>query len=144
LEDEFDRLNGITTKIIGCAFKVSNTLGCGFLEKVYENALAYELRKNGMQVEQQYCIQVKYDNYLVGEYFADLLVEGEVLVELKTVKAFEDAHTAQAVNYLKGTGLKLCLLINFYHPKVAIKRIRQDRNFRRVVETIDPSADHPE
>ena len=75
----------ITETIIGCAFKVGNTLGCGFLEKVYENALAYEIRKNGLEAEQQKEIKVYYDNVEVGNYDADILVEGKVLIELKAV-----------------------------------------------------------
>ncbi len=102
---------------------MASKLGCGFLEKVYENALFHELHKSGLHVEQQRGIQVKYDDIIVGEYVADLLVEGEILVELKAVKAFDDVHMAQALNYLKATGLKVCLLINFGSPKVQIKRI---------------------
>ena len=73
-------INKITETIIGCAFKVGNTLGCGFLEKVYENALAYEIRKNGLEAEQQKEIKVYYDNFEVGNYDADILVEGKVLI----------------------------------------------------------------
>jgi GxxExxY protein len=89
------RFNALTETIIGCAYKVVNTLGCGFLEKVYENALAYELKKVGMKVEQQHPIQVLYDGVVVGDYVADLMVEDTVLIELKAVKAFEDIHLAQ-------------------------------------------------
>jgi GxxExxY protein len=116
-------INKITEIIIGCAYTVSNGLGVGFLEKVYENALVHELRKAGLQVLQQYAIRVLYDGVDVGDYIADLLVEGSVLVELKAVKAFDDVHLAQCLNYLKATGLKVCLLINFGKPKVEIKRI---------------------
>ena len=116
-------LNDISEKIIGCAFKVSNTLGCGFLEKVYENALAYELRKIGFIVGQQEDITVLYDGMEVGKYAADLLVEGGILVELKAVRDLNDIHRAQCMNYLRATGLKLCLLINFGYPRVEVKRI---------------------
>lgn len=116
-------LNKITEWIIGCAYTVGNTLGNGFLEKVYENALAHELRKAGLQVIQQYGIQVHYDGIVVGEFIADLLVEGCVLVELKAVKALDEIHMAQCLNYLKATGLSVCLLINFGQPKVQIKRV---------------------
>jgi GxxExxY protein len=98
-------------------------MGCGFLEKVYENALAHEIRKYGMNVEQQYPIQVFYDGESVGEFFADLFIENSVLVELKVVKSFEDVHSAQCINYLKETGLPVCLLLNFAKPRVEIKRI---------------------
>lgn len=116
-------LNKITKKVIGCAFKVSNTLGIGFVEKVYENALALEIEKAGMQVKQQHPINVYYDQNLVGEYFADLLVEDSVLVVLKVARAFDNAHMMQCLNYLRASGLPVCLLINFGRPKIEVKRI---------------------
>ncbi len=116
-------VNEITEKVIGCLYQVSNTLGCGFLEKVYENASGIAIAKTGLQVQQQYPIQVRYDGVVVGEYFADLLVEELVLVEMKAVKLLEEIHTAQCLNYLRATGLPVCLLVNFYRPKVEIKRI---------------------
>jgi GxxExxY protein len=120
---EQDRMNLLTKRVIRCAFTVSNTLGCGFLEKVYENALAHELRKAGLKVEQQHAITVYYDGQVVGEYAADLLVEGSLLVELKAVKELDDIHLAQCLNYLRATNLRLCLLMNFAKPKVHIRRI---------------------
>ena len=111
----------LTENVIHCAFTVSNTLGCGFLEKVYENALAHELRKAGLQVQQQHAITVCYDGVTVGEYTADLLVEGVLLIELKAVKDLDDIHLAQCLNYLKATNLRLCLLMNFAKPKVEIR-----------------------
>jgi GxxExxY protein len=117
------RLDSITERIIGCAYEVANILGHGFLENVYENALAHELSKNGPMVEQQKSIKVLYKNGVVGEYVADLLVEGSVLVELKAVKALNDHHLAQCLNYLKATGLKVCLLINFGTPKIEVQRV---------------------
>ncbi|MCL1475431.1 GxxExxY protein [Argonema antarcticum] len=116
-------LNRITEKIIGCAFTVSNTLGCGFLEKVYENALVHELRKAGLRVHPQYPIKVYYDGIVVGEFAADLLVEQLVLVELKAIRTMTEKDRAQCLNYIKATNLPLCLLINFGNPKVEIKRI---------------------
>ena len=116
-------VNEVTEKIIGCVYKVSNTLGGGFLEKVYENASVIEVGKTGLDVRQQYPIEVKYDGVIVGEFFADLLVANLVLVEFKAVKLLEDVHTAQCLNYLRATGLPVCLLINFYRPKVEVKRI---------------------
>ncbi|MBE7436338.1 MAG: GxxExxY protein [Anaerolineales bacterium] len=116
-------VNDITEKIIGCLYQVSNTLGCGFLEKVYENASGIAIAKAGLRVQQQFPIQVRYEGVIVGDYFADLLVEELVLVELKTVKTFDDVHTAQCLNYLRATGLPVCLLVNFYRPKLEIKRI---------------------
>jgi len=113
----------MTEKVIRCAFKVSNTLGCGFLEKVYENALAHELRKSGIQVGQQHDISVHYDGVVVGEYTADLLVEDALLVELKAVKELDDIHWAQCLNYLRATGLRLCLLTNFGKPRLEVRRV---------------------
>jgi GxxExxY protein len=117
------RLNEITERVIGCAYVVANTLGHGFLEKVYENALAYELRKAGLIVEQQKIIKIQYDGIVVGDYVADLLVEGVVLVELKAVKNLEEVHVAQCLNYLKATRLQISLLFNFATPRVQLKRI---------------------
>lgn len=120
-------LNRVTQRIIGCAFVVGNTLGVGFLEKVYENALVHELRKQGIKVEQQLPIKVWYDGAVVGNYQADLLVEGSVITELKAVTALDTVHFAQCMNYLKATGLTLGLLINFGSPRVEVKRVV--RNF---------------
>ena len=116
-------VNEITEKIIVSLFKVSNTLGGGFLEKVYENASAIEIAKTGLDVKQQFPIEVKYDGVVVGQFFADLLIADLVLVELKAVKLLEDVHTAQCLNYLRATNLPVCLLVNFYRPKLEIKRI---------------------
>ncbi|HUT33508.1 MAG TPA: GxxExxY protein [Planctomycetota bacterium] len=116
-------LDKLTESIIGCAYTVSNTLGCGFLEKVYENALAIELRKAGLDVSQQHPIEVLYGGVAVGEYCADLLVDHRVVVELKAVKAIDEVHMAQCLNYLKATGLHVCLLLNFARPKLEVKRI---------------------
>ena len=119
---DVERLNKLTRRIIGCAYAVSNELGAGFLEKVYENALTHEIRKTGLQVQQQQPIQVHYDGVVVGEYVADVVVENTILVELKSVKAFDDVHSAQCINYLRATGMQICLLINFGQPKIEIKR----------------------
>jgi GxxExxY protein len=113
----------LTETVIGCAYTVANALGNGFLEKVYENALTHELRKRGVQVEQQRAIPVYYDQVVVGEYLADLLVGDSIVVELKAVKSIEDIHKAQCINYLKATGLQICMLINFGRPKVQIRRL---------------------
>ncbi len=117
------RLEEISGRIIGYAYSVSNILGCGFLEKVYENALCHELRKAGLGMEQQKRINVCYDGVTVGDYVADLVVENEIIVEVKAVKTFDDVHLAQCMNYLKATGQKLCLLLNFGNPRVSIKRV---------------------
>ena len=117
-----DKLNAITGRIIGCAYAVSNELGTGFLEKVYENALTHELRKAGLRAEQQQPIKVFYDGIIVGDYMADIVVEDCVVVELKAVRTFDNIHFAQCINYLKATRMPICLLINFGQPKIEIKR----------------------
>ena len=116
-------LEPVTGRIIGCAFRVANALGHGFVEKVYENALAHEVRKCGLGVVQQRGIVVFYDDVIVGEFTADLLVEDQVIVELKVVGALTDAHLPQCRNYLRATNKPLCLLINFGQSKVEIRRI---------------------
>ena len=120
---ELEKLNLITEQIIGCAYTVSNTLGIGFLEKVYENALAIELRKKGLLFTQQAPIKVTYKGLVIGDYVADLLVEDAVLVELKAVKALDENQLAQCINYLKSSNLRICLLINFGTKRIQIKRI---------------------
>jgi len=115
--------NEITQKIIGCAFEVSNALGVGFLEKVYENALLVELSRSGLHVEQQKPVKVYYRGAIVGDYIADLLVENQVIPEIKSAKAIDDLHLAQLLNYLKATGLRLGLILNFGTPKLGIKRM---------------------
>ena len=120
------QLNSLSERIIGCAFTVSNTLGAGFLEKVYENALAHELRLCGIQVESQLPMRVEYKSVVVGDYFADLLVAGEVIVEIKATKNNHDVVTAQCLNYLRISGKPLCLLINFGQSRIEVRRYRAD------------------
>ena len=116
-------VNLLSNRIIGCAIAVMRLLGTGFLEKVYENALIHELRKSGLSVSPQYRMVVLYDGVEVGSYTADLLVEDSVLVELKAARALDDVHRAQCLNYLKASGLNLCLLLNFGRPRLEIKRL---------------------
>jgi GxxExxY protein len=117
-----EHLDEITERVIGCAFAVANTLGTGFLERIYENALAHELTKAGLVVEQQIAIRVEYDDVTVGSYVAGLLVENAVLVEIKVVRALDTNHDAQCLNYLRATGLTVCLLMNFANPRLEIGR----------------------
>ncbi len=116
-------LNRISEIIIGCSFKVGNALGCGFLEKVYENAMVIELRNAGLAVAQQQKVPVFYEGIVVGDYEADLVANDQVIIELKAVRDLTQVHRAQCFNYLRATGLKLCLLINFGNPRVEIKRV---------------------
>ncbi len=112
----------LTAKIIECAYRVHNTLGFGFLESVYQNALLIELEKNGLQARKEVPIKVFYDEKIVGDYVADIIVEDKVIIELKSVKDLHPAHEAQLVNYLKATGLEVGLLINFGGERVDVKR----------------------
>jgi GxxExxY protein len=123
VEEQERRIQEVAEKVIGCAYTVSNGLGTGFLEKVYENALAHELKKASLKVETQRPITVQYDGVVVGEYAADLLVENCLLVELKSAKSFDNVHMAQCLNYLRATGMKMCLLINFGNARMEYKRI---------------------
>jgi GxxExxY protein len=118
-----DGLNGLSGHVIGCAFTVLNALGAGFLERVYENALAIEIRTAGLKVVQQFGMKVQYRGVVVGEYFADLIVEDALLVEVKAAKALDSVHHMQCTNYLKASGLHLCLLLNFGRPRLEIKRV---------------------
>jgi GxxExxY protein len=113
----------LSEAVIGCVFRVDNGLGAWFLEKVYENALLHELRKAGLEAKQQVAVSVHYDGQNVGEYLGDIVVEGRLLLELKAIKAVEDIHLAQCLNYLKATGIPTCLLINFGTSKPQIRRV---------------------
>lgn len=103
----------VTGIIIGCAFNVHNEFGYGFLEKVYKNSLLIELEKSGLKIESEYPIKVKYQNKIVGEYIADIIVNDCVIVEVKAIKELAQIHEVQLVNYLKATGIEIGLLINF-------------------------------
>ena len=114
---------GISYAIRGCVFEVYRQLGCGFLEKVYEKALLTEFELQGLRAESQVPVTVSYKNVVVGEYFADIVVEKCVILELKAQHNLPQASRAQLLNYLKATGLHLGMLINFAIPKASIKRV---------------------
>jgi GxxExxY protein len=116
-------INELTYAINGAIFEVNKILGPGFLEKVYENALLAELKIRGINVENQVPIKVSYKDSIVGDYIADLLVEDQVIIELKTVEKIEKVHEAQLINYLKATGKQIGLLVNFRNEKAEIKRL---------------------
>ncbi len=111
----------ITEKIIGCAFEVINQLGTGFLESVYEKAMAIALLDKGFRVQCQHPLHVHFRQRIVGEFYADLVVEGKVIVELKAAKAIAPEHQPQIINSLKATGIEVGLLINFGNPKREFK-----------------------
>jgi GxxExxY protein len=108
---------------IRAAYEVANTLGCGFIEKVYERALARELMLRGIAVETQAPIIVRYKGKSVGAYRADILIGGRLIIELKCADQFANEHLAQTLNYLKATGFRLALMINFQRPKVEWRRV---------------------
>ena len=110
-------------EVVGCAMKVHRELGYGFLEKVYENSMMVLLNKKSIKAKQQFPVPVHFENVVVGEYFADFMIEDKILVELKTVEKITNVHFAQVLNYLKATGIKLGLLINFGPRKLEYERI---------------------
>ncbi len=118
----------LSQRVIGCAFEVSNTLGAGFFEKVYEKALCVELEKAGLGYMCQKPVSVKYKDFLVGEYIVDIVVDDRLLLELKALSALCREHEAQLMNYLKATGLSVGLLLNFGRPKLGIKRMIWNHN----------------
>jgi GxxExxY protein len=120
----------ITKAVIGCAFEVINELGAGFLESVYEKALLVALRQKGLSVIAQHPIKVIFRGQSVGDFFADILVEGKVIVELKAVKAIAPEHQAQVINYLNATGIEVGLLINFGNPRLEYKRFTRQKEYQ--------------
>jgi GxxExxY protein len=123
--DEPRYLDSLTRQVLGAVFEVANTLGSGFLEKVYERALLQELRLRAIRATTQTSFDVRYKEQSVGTYVADLIVEDVLVVELKCVDHLANEHTAHRSNYLRASGLAVCLLINFQKPKVEWKRIVQ-------------------
>jgi GxxExxY protein len=117
------RFDLLTEQVLGAVFEVANILGAGFLEKVYERALLRELSLRGIRATAQASLSVTYKGHYVGEYFADILVEDVLVVEVKCVDRLAPEHTAQCLNYLRASVRSLCLLVNFQKPKVEWKRI---------------------
>jgi GxxExxY protein len=115
-------LDKLTEKVLSACFQVSNELGCGFLESVYEKALLIVLREEGFKAISQVPLQVWFRQEVVGNFFADVVVEDQVLVELKAVKTLAPEHSAQVLNYLRGTNIPVGLLINFGNPKLEVRR----------------------
>ena len=112
----------LTKKILSACFEVSNELGCGFLESVYEKALLIALNDAGLKALSQVPLNVIYRNQTVGEFYADIVVENVVLLELKAVRALASEHLAQVMNYLKATGIEVGFLVNFGNPKLEYRR----------------------
>ena len=122
MNDE-DARDPLTGRILAAAFEVANTLGHGFLEAVYQRALAHELKNSGVQVEREVTFKTRYKGVDVGAYVADMVIENEVVVELKYAEHLAAAHTAQCLNYLKASGIRTGLLLNFGRPRVEFRRL---------------------
>jgi GxxExxY protein len=123
MEDEKVIYKDLSYKIVGLAMTVHSELGCGFLEKVYENALMLMFKKEGIEAEQQVPIRVMFQKQVIGEYYADILVEGKIILEVKTVDKLIATHVSQVINYLKATRLKLGIIVNFGTDSFEYKRV---------------------
>ena len=124
-----NELDSLVRATVGAAYEVANVLGCGFLEKVYEKALVRELGLRGLKCNSQVAFPITYKDHPAGDYVADLIVGGLLLVELKCVDSLAGQHIAKCINYLRASGLPLALLINFQRPKMEWKRIVYSRPF---------------
>lgn len=122
-DEERASLNSLAEAVVGAAYEVSNILGAGFLEKVYERALLSELALRGVPAKTQVTYPVSYKDQYVRDYIADLIVDGRLLVEIKCVEQFAEFHRAQCINYLRASNLHLALLINFQHARIKWQRI---------------------
>jgi GxxExxY protein len=142
--EEQRSIDSLTESVLGAVFEVSNTLGAGFLEKVYERALLRELGLRGIRAAAQASFAVNYKGQSVGEYFADLLVEDELVVELKCAERLGNEHTAQCLNYLRASGRRFCLLVNFQKPKVEWKRIVLGFPIPQRLEALGAASQDPE
>jgi len=125
----------ITAKVLEACFEVSNTLGIGYIESVYENALFVVLTQKGIKVERQVPLKVKFRDVIVGDFKADMIVEGKVLLELKAVETLAKEHYAQLLNYLKTTGIEVGMVINFGNPRLQYRRF--ENRFNRNIEIAD-------
>ena len=128
----------LTEKIIGCAYRVYNSMGYGFLESVYEKCLMIELKKADLRAERQKPISVEYEEQIVGEFIADIIVEESVILELKSVKQIVRAHEVQLVNYLVATGIDIGLILNFGEQKVEVRRKLRNLKLLQQQDQIDP------
>jgi GxxExxY protein len=125
----------VTGEILKAFYKVYNDLGYGFLEKVYENSMAFELQANGLFVQQQLPINVFYSGKIAGEYFADLIVESKVIIEIKTASSIDKAHEAQLLNYLKATEIEVGLVLNFGPKPEKVRKVFTNKK-RSLVESL--------
>jgi GxxExxY protein len=115
----------LTAKALEACFEVAKELGAGFLESVYEKALIVALRQKGLNASEQFPLAVKFRGHVVGEFFADILLEGKVIIELKAARALTAEHQAQVINYLNATDIEVGLLVNFGNPRLEYKRLHR-------------------
>ena len=115
----------LTAKALESCFEVAKELGAGFLESVYEKALLIALQEKGLDVKSQFPLSVKFRGHVVGEFYADILLEGKVMIELKAVRTLTPEHQAQLINYLNATGIEVGLLVNFGNPRLEYKRLHR-------------------
>jgi GxxExxY protein len=118
----------LTALILQACFEVSNELGAGFLESIYQNATLIALRQKGLKAQPQYPLSVSFRGEMVGSFFADILIEDKVILEIKAVSSLTPEHLAQVINYLKATGIEVGLLVNFGKPKLEYKRLERNKN----------------
>jgi GxxExxY protein len=139
--------DSLTDRVIGAIFEVSNTLGAGFLEKVYERALVRELGLRGIRAAAQASFVISYKGQAIGEYYCDILVEDVLVVELKCVERLSNEHMAQCLNYLRASGRSVCLLVNFQRPKAEWRRVVNGYQPVEALETtpapVRPGIDQP-
>lgn len=128
-QDEKMPMEKLTEAVLGCCFEVINELGAGFVESVYEKALLLALKQRGISAVNQHPLRVMFRNECVGDFYADIVVEGRVIVELKAVKALLPEHQAQIINYLNATGITVGLLVNFGNPRLEFKRFTRRKDF---------------
>jgi GxxExxY protein len=128
--------DSLTERVIGAILEVSNLLGAGFPEKVHERALLRELGLRGIRATAQASFAISYKGHYIGEYYADILVEDVLVVELKCVERLANEHTAQCLNYLRASGRTVCLLVNFQRPKAEWRRIVHGYQAPESVETV--------
>jgi GxxExxY protein len=123
----------LSRRVIGCAFEVSNRLGAGFLESVYESALCMELSAQGIAFERQVVLEVRYKGQVVGSFVADVVVGRSLLLEIKAVRCFAPEHEAQVINYLRATGLHVALLLNFGSTRLQFRRLVYEHDDRQLI-----------
>ena len=123
MDDEKIIYKDLSYRIVGLAMEVHNKLKSGFLEKVYENAMMVLLRREGINATQQASIKVNFEGEEIGAYFADILVENKIILELKVAEKISNIHKAQAINYLKATGVKLAIILNFGKEELEFERL---------------------